>query len=123
MRGIFQDDRISERRITFHDQDDKEMVTRHMRCILTLVDVLDRMLLNPIWSPGFVKEYLNVRFAIVPKLATLEQVYGVDEEIEYQKVICDFAGITLFKIPSLVNNVEEYVTMLLNKHYDQKRSR
>ena len=114
-----QDDRISERRITFHDKDDKEMVDRHTRCLLTYTCVLDLLLLNPIGSPGFLKEFNNVRFACVPRLATLEQVRDVNQEIEYQKTICDFAGITLFKIPRLVNDIEGYVVSLLCDHYNQ----
>ena len=118
MQSTFTDDRISERRVTFHDTNDKEMVERHMRCLLTYAVVLAELLLDPIGSPGYMKEYFNVRFACVPRLKTLEQVYGVDEEIEYQKIICDFAGITLFKIPRLVNDIEGYVASLLYKHYE-----
>ena len=107
------DDRISERRITFHDKNDKEMVYRHMRCLSTLVRVLDTMS----YPHKFSVEYYNFRFACVPKLSTLEQVYAVNEEIAYQKVICDLAGITLFKIPRLVNDIDGYVRMLLREHY------
>ena len=114
-----QDDRVSERRITFHDKSDKEMVDRHTRCLMAFVAVLNILLLNPIGSPRFMKEYFNVRFACVPRLATLEQVRDVNQEIEYQKTICDFAGITLFKIPRLVNDIEGYVTSLLCDHYKQ----
>ena len=111
-----QDDRIPERRITFHDKDDKEMVDRHTRCLLTFACVLETRLSS---RSEFFKEYYNFRFACVPKLATLEQVYAVNQEIAYQKVICNFAGITLFKIPRLVNDIEGYVVSLLCEHYKQ----
>ena len=116
----FIDDRISERRVTFHDTNDKEMVDRHMRCLLTYAVVLNTLLLNPIGSLGYMREFHNVRFACVPRLKTLEQVIGVNDEIEYQKIICDSAGITLFKIPRLVNDIEGYVSSLLYKHYGRK---
>ena len=111
-----QDDRISERRITFHDRNDKEMVKRHLRCLMAFVSSLEERFLSPC---RVIKEYYDFRFACVPKLATLGQVYGVNEEIAYQKVICDSAGITLFKIPRLVNDIEGYVGMLLREHYEQ----
>ena len=111
-----QDDRISERRITFHDKDDKEMVVRQRRCLMAFVYALETRLSS---RSEFFKEYYNFRFACVPKLATLEQVYAVNQEIAYQKVICNFAGITLFKIPRLVNDIEGYVVSLLCEHYKQ----
>ena len=119
MRSQVQDDRISERRITFHDKDDKEMVERHTRCLLTYACVLELRLLSPLGSPEFLKEFNDVRFACVPKLATLEQVHAVNHEIAWQKVIYDLAGITLFKIPRLVNDIEGYVVALLCEHYKQ----
>ena len=120
MRSQVQDDRISERRITFHDKDDKEMVERHTRCLLTFASVLSlRLPFCPIGSPEFMKEYYDVRFACVPELATLKQVRDVNDEIAWQKVICDLAGITLFKIPRLVNDIEGYVVALLCEHYKQ----
>ena len=111
-----QDDRVSERRITFHDKSDKEMVKRHMRCLMAFVFSLETRFSSPL---EVFREYYNFRFVCVPRLATLEQVYGVNEEIAYQKVICDLAGVTLFKIPRLVNDIEGYVVALLCDHYKQ----
>ena len=113
------DDRVSERRLTFFDTNDREMVERHERCHLTLVEMLARENLYSPRSLEFWDAFNNVRFACVPECASLAQVYDINHEIAWQKVICDSVNITLFKIPRLVNDVESYVTMLLRKHREE----
>ena len=113
------DSRVSERRLTFFDKEDKEMADRHKRCQLTYLDILVQQSSNSPRSFEFWEEFNNVRFACVPELASLKQVYDVNHEIAWQRVICDSENITLFKIPRLVNDVEGYVTMLLREHREE----
>ena len=113
------DDRVSERRLTFHDRNDREMVERHERCQLTLVEMLAREGSNSPRTFEFWGEFDNFRFACVPELASLDQVHDVNHEIAWQKIMCDSVGITLFKIPRLVNDLEGYVTMLVREHREQ----
>ena len=113
------DSRVSERRLTFFDKEDKEMVDRHSRCQLTLLDMLVQENLNSPRSLEFWDAFNNVRFACVPECASLAQVYDINHEIACKKIMCDSVNITLFKIPRLVNDVEGYVTMLLRKHREE----
>ena len=110
------DDRISERRFTFHENDDDEMLERHWRCQLALVEVLSRDSLYSPTSLEFLKEFNNFRFACVPECVSLRQVYDINNEIAWQTIMCESVGITLFKIPRLVNDLEGYVTMLVCEH-------
>lgn len=103
--------RISERRVTFHN-DDAEMRSRHWRCQLALVEMLEEDSLFFPSSDEFMEEFDNFRFAIVPELSSLRQVYDVNDEIAWQTIVCESVGITLFKIPRLVNDIEGYVKML-----------
>ena len=113
------DDRVSERRLIFFDEEDKEMVARHELCQSTLVDILVEEGLHPPGSAEFWEEFNNFRFACVPECTSLNHVYYVNHEIAWQKVICGSVGITLFKIPRLVNDVKSYVTMLIRKHCEE----
>ena len=112
-------DKISERRLTFFDIEDREMVRRHSRCQLTLLNTLIRKDFNFPRSLEFWEAFDSVKFACVPECTSLTQVYDINHEIAWQKVICDSVNITLFKIPRLVNDVESYVTMLLRKHREE----
>ena len=112
-----QDDRISERRITFHDEKDFAMVARHNICKRTLAKY---MRVNFADSLEGDKEYRSFRFAIVPRLSTIGGVSENASEIFYQICICDAADITLFKIPFHVNDVKRYVKMLLREHYNDQ---
>ena len=112
-------DRVSERRLTFFDTNDREMVDRHTRCQLTLLDMLVQENLYSPRSFEFWDAFNSVRFACVPECASLAQVYDINHEIAWLKVMCDDVNITLFKIPRFVNDVESYVTMLLHKHREE----
>ena len=112
-------DKVSKRRLTFFDIEDKEMVDRHSRCQLTLLDMLVQENLNSPRSLEFWEVFDSVKFACVPECTSLTQVYDINHEIAWQKVICDSENITLFKIPRFVNDVESYVTMLLHKHREE----
>ena len=110
--------RISERRTTFHDVvNDEEMCKRHLRCRLALVEMIEQVSLHPSTSFEFLEEFNSFRFACIPRLSSWDQVYEVNIEVEGLKTICAVAGITLFKIPRLVNDVEGYVKMLFRKHF------
>ena len=110
---------VSKRRLTFYGVKDKEMVDRHTRCNLTLLEMLVQENLNSPRSFEFWEVFDSFRFACVPECASLAQVYDINDEIAWQKVVCDSENITLFKIPRLVNDVESYVTMLLRKHREE----
>ena len=112
---VMEDDRVSEQRLTFFDKDDREMVERHERCHLTLVEMLAQENLYSPRSLKFWHAFNDFRFACVPECTSLDQVYEINHEIAWQKIMCDSVGITLFKIPRLVNDVEGYVTMLLRR--------
>ena len=75
--------------------------------------------LNSPRSLEFWEVFDSVKFACVPECTSLTQVYDINHEIAWQKVICDSENITLFKIPRFVNDVESYVTMLLHKHREE----
>ena len=113
------DSRVSERRLTFFDKEDKEMADRHKRCQLTYLDILVQQSSNSPRSFEFWEVFDSFRFACIPECTSLAQVYDINHEIAWQKVICDSVNITLFKIPRLVNDVESYVTMLLRKHREE----
>ena len=110
---------MQDDRITFHDKDDKEMVRRHSRCQLTLLNTLIRKDFNFPRSLEFWEAFNSVKFACVPECTSLAQVNDINDEIAWQKVVCDSENITLFKIPRFVNDVESYVTMLLFKHREE----
>ena len=107
---------VSERQLVFHDKNDKEMVDRHTRCYLALAELVEQEDLISPSTYEFFEKIDSFRFACVPKLISLGRVYNVNREIARQKVLCESIGITLFKIPRHVNDVEGYVTMLLRKH-------
>ena len=113
------DNRISERRIKFHSENDDEMLDRHWRCQLALVEMLERDSLYLPTSSEFLEEFDNFRFACVPKLSSLKQVYDVNCEITWQTIVCESVGITLFKIPRFVNDLEGYVKMLYRERLQE----
>ena len=96
---------ISDKRTVFEHPDD-EMMGRHMACIFALTYELRRS----------VELAENFRCACVPKLSSWEEVVKTNNEIEELKVACANLGVTLFKIPSSVNDIDGYVAMLLRDH-------
>ena len=118
-KEIMDGTRISERRVIFHNMEVEEMCNRHWRCQLALVEMLERDSVFLSSSSEFMEEFDNFRFACVPKLNSLRQVYDVNSEIAWQAIVCECADITLFKIPRLVNDLEGYVKMLYRKHLQE----
>ena len=51
----------------------------------------------------------------IPTLKSWEQVCEIDDEINEIKVLCTFANLPFFAVPSLVNDVDGYVKMLFRK--------
>ena len=114
------DNRVSERQTILHDVvNDSEMVDRHLRCRLALVEELRRDSLFSSTSFGFLEEFSSFRFACIPRLKSWDQVCENNNEVEGLKIMCAFAGITLFKIPTLVNDREGYVKMLYCKNLQE----
>lgn len=105
MRGIYQNAK------------DKVTLARWKRCVSTFHRVLEEKHFTP---PEIRTQCLDVQFVCVPRFETLKEVYDYNRRVEKEKANNAIVGETLFKIPSLVNDVEGYVTMLLNKHYDRK---
>ena len=110
---------VSEQRLTFYGVKDKEMVDRHTRCNLTLLEMLVHENVGSPTSIEFWEVFDSFRFACIPECTSLAQVYNINHEIAWLKVMCDDVNITLFKIPRLVNDVEGYVTMLFRKHREE----
>ena len=109
------DNRVSERRTTSRD----EMADRYSRCRLALVEELERVSLFPSTSFEFLEEFVSFRFVCIPRLTSWDQVYEVNNEVSGLKTMCAVLGITLFKIPRLVNDLEGYVKMLFHKHLQE----
>ena len=107
------------RQLVLFNTRDEEMTRRHSRCQLALLNVLIREDFNFPRPLGFWGMFDSVKFACVPECTSLAQVYGIEDKIAWQRVVCDSKNITLFKIPRFVNDVESYVTMLLFKHREE----
>ena len=95
----------------------EEMTDRRERCQLTLIEILAQRSEHHPASPKFWDEIERFRFLCIPKLETLDRVYHVENHAAWLKNTFGCLGITLFKIPRHVNDVEGYVTMLLREHF------
>ena len=103
MRGIFQNPK------------DKVTLARWKRCISTFHRVLEEKHFTP---PEIRSQIFDVQFVCVPRFSTCREVRTYNRRVEKAKANNAIVGETLFKIPLLVNDIEGYVTMLLNKHYE-----
>ena len=101
--------------IACHNPKNKEMFARYKRCVSTL----HRVLKERLFTPHEIRvQCFDINFICVPRLATLKEVYLYNRAIELRRVRATFAN-TIFKIPIHVNDIEGYVTWLLNDHYDK----
>ena len=106
---------ISDKRTTL-DHLDEEMVDRHMMCRFVLISELHQFCSFPMGTPQFDAIADSFRFACVPRLSSWKKAVKVNKQIDKLKIMCDDAGVTLFKIPIHVNDVDEYVTMLFHRY-------
>ena len=95
----------------------KVMADRRQESHLALVEALSRQSRYSSSTPHFWREFETFRVICVPELESLEQVYYIDDYINFLKNVLDSVDITLFKIPRLVNNIDGYMDMLLREHY------
>ena len=102
MRGIYQDPKD---KITLH---------RYNRRVSTF----HRMLEEKLFTPSEIRaQCFDARFICVPKFDTCREVRTFDRKVERARAEHTLFGETLYKIPSLVNDIEGYVESLLYKHY------
>ena len=103
--------------VVYYFEKTRERAERHERCVLALESFLEERFST---YDEIVSEFLDIMFGVVPRRSTLEEVYAVNREIDRKKTSIAHVGITLFKIPLFVNDIEGYVRSLLRKHYDQR---